>query len=505
MLESSVQQQQGPILQVRGLIKGFPGVLALDGVDLDIYPGEVHVLLGENGAGKSTLMKALAGVHQPDGGEITLRGRVVRVESPQQAFKLGISTIYQEFNLIPDLSVAENLFFGREPQTFGVLNRSKLEAMARDLLKQVGLAIPPSTLVRRLGIAQCQMVEIAKALSFIGTAGGGILTFDEPTAALSDREITTLFALIKRLRDQGVAMVYISHRLQEIREIGDRATVMRDGKTVYTGLLAEVTTEQLIRTMVGRELSEIYPAKGSEPGTERLRVEGLSSRKVNNVSFAVKAGEILGIAGLVGAGRTELLRLVFGADRKDGGRVLVDGQLVKVRNPQSAVRAGIGLLPEDRKGQGLALGMSIRKNTSAASLERFVRFGLIDRDREMARTRELSKELAVRTPSIEQLCRNLSGGNQQKIVLAKWLCRDAKVVMFDEPTRGVDVGARAEVYKLMARLAAAGKAVVMVSSDLPEVLGMSDRILVMANGRLTGELSRSDATQEKILALATPT
>jgi len=499
-----VVPQQAPILEVRALTKTFPGVVALAEVRLDVLPGEVHVLLGENGAGKSTLMKALAGVHRPDSGEILLRGQPVTIDSPLKAFELGISTIYQEFNLIPDLSVAENLFFGREPAKLGLVDKRKLREMAKAQLAEVGLALDPATPVRNLGVAQCQMVEIAKALSFMEGKENGILTLDEPTAALSDREIARLFALIKALRTRGISMIYISHRLQEIREIGDRATVMRDGKTVGTFRLAEVTTDDLIRHMVGREVSEIYPTRTPAPGAELLRVEGLESPKVKGVSFAVRAGEIVGIAGLVGAGRTEVLRLIFGADRATAGRVLVDGKPVRIRSPRAAVKAGIGLLPEDRKGQGLALPMSIRKNVSAASLERFVRFGFIARDREAARAQELSKDLAIRTPSIDQLCRNLSGGNQQKVVLAKWLCRDARVIMFDEPTRGIDVGARSEVYKLMATLAEQGKAILMVSSDLPEVLGMSDRILVMADGALKGELRRDQATQEKILALATP-
>ncbi len=478
-------------------------MVALDGVNLEVLPGEVHVLLGENGAGKSTLMKALAGVHRPDGGEIRLRGQAVTIDHPLKAFALGIATIYQEFNLIPDLSVAENLFFGREPATLGWVDKAKLNAMAKAQLAEVGLAIDPSTLVRKLGVAQCQMVEIAKALSFMEGKEAGILTMDEPTAALSDREIATLFELIKRLKGRGISIIYISHRLQEIREIGDRTTVMRDGKTVGSYNLANVTTDDLIRIMVGRELSEIYPARKPQHGAERLRLEGLEGTKVRPTSLTVRAGEIVGIAGLVGAGRTELLRLIFGADRPSGGRLVVDGKPVKVRSPRAAVKAGIGLLPEDRKGQGLALPMSIRANVSAASLETFTKFGFIDAKREAARASELSKDLAIRTPGIEQLCRNLSGGNQQKVVLAKWLCRDARIIMFDEPTRGIDVGARSEVYKLMAALAEQGKAIVMVSSDLPEILGMSDRILVMADGEVRGELSRDQATQEKILALAT--
>ena len=490
-----------PILQVRGVAKGFPGVQALAGVDLDVYPGEVHVLLGENGAGKSTLMKILAGVHRPDAGTITLRGEGVRIASPKHAQALGISTIYQEFNLVPDLTVAENLFFGHEPMLLpGVVDFKTLNANARAFLDELDLRVAPDSLVRGLGVAQMQLVEIAKAL----TTQAAILTMDEPTATLSEREAERLFATIRKLEARGVAIIYISHRMPELFALGKRVTVMRDGRSVGARVMGETTPEDLIRLMVGRDLSEVYPPPaGTPPGAELLSAANMRIPGVlNGCSVRVQAGEIVGIAGLVGSGRTELLRAIFGADRAEG-EVKVRGQAVRIRSPRDGVRAGIGFLTEDRKGQGLALGMTVRENTTMASLPRFGRLGLLDHAAERAETQTFIEKLGIRTPSGEQTAKNLSGGNQQKVVLAKWLSTDANVLFFDEPTRGIDVGARAEIYALMRQLAAQGKGILMVSSDLPEVLGMSDRIYVMSHGRIAGELPRAEASQERILALAT--
>ncbi len=490
-----------PILQVRGVKKGFPGVQALDGVDLDIHPGEVHVLLGENGAGKSTLMKILAGVHRPDAGTITLRGQPVTIGSPREAQALGISTIYQEFNLVPDLTLAENLFFGHEPLLApGVVDFKTLNANARQYLDELDLRVAPDSLVRELGVAQMQLVEIAKAL----TTHAAILTMDEPTAALSDREAERLFKTIRSLEAKGVAIIYISHRMPELFALGKRVTVMRDGKTVGSRVMRETTPDELIRLMVGRDLADVYPPpSGQPPGDELLAAEDMRIPGVlKGCNVNVRAGEIVGIAGLVGSGRTELLRAIFGADRADG-TVKVRGVTRRIRSPRDGVRAGLGFLTEDRKGQGLALGMAVRENTTMASLRRFGRFGLIDHAAEKAETQSFISKLGIRTPSGEQIARLLSGGNQQKVVLAKWLATDADVLFFDEPTRGIDVGARAEIYALMRQLAAQGKGILMVSSDLPEVLGMSDRIYVMSHGRIAGELPRAEATQERILALAT--
>ena len=490
-----------PILQVRGVTKGFPGVQALAGVDLDVYPGEVHVLLGENGAGKSTLMKTLAGVHRPDAGTLTLRGEPVTIASPRHAQALGISTIYQEFNLVPDLTVAENLFFGHEPlKAPGIVDFRKLNADARAYLEELDLRVAPDALVRGLGVAQMQLVEIAKAL----TTNAAILTMDEPTAALSEREAERLFGVIRKLEAKGVAIIYISHRMPELFALGKRVTVMRDGRTVGARVMAETSPEELIRLMVGRDLAEVYPEpSGAPPGAPLLEADGMTVPGVlRGCSVRVAAGEIVGVAGLVGSGRTELLRAIFGADRAQG-TVKVKGVARRIRSPRDGVAAGLGFLTEDRKGQGLALGMNVRENTTMASLRRFVKLGKIDHEAERQETAGFIAKLGIRTPSGEQIAKLLSGGNQQKVVLAKWLATDADVLFFDEPTRGIDVGARAEIYALMRQLAAQGKGILMVSSDLPEVLGMSDRIYVMSHGRIAGELPRAEATQERVLALAT--
>jgi ribose transport system ATP-binding protein len=483
-----------PLLQVRGVSKSFPGVRALDHVDLDVREGEVHILLGENGAGKSTLMKILAGVHRPDTGEIQLRGAPVQIGSPKHAQQLGIGTIYQEFNLVPDLTVAENLFFGHEPTRLpGVLDFKALNKKAIGYLAELGIEVAPDRLVRGLGVAQLQLLEIAKTL----TQDAKILTMDEPTAALSEREAERLFAVIRNLTRRGVAIIYISHRMPELFALGDRVTVMRDGQTVGTKVMKETNPDELIRLMVGRELRDLYPPAATEPPGDEL----LSATFAPG-SLTLRRGEIVGIAGLVGSGRTEFLRACFGADRVPG-EVKIKGKPVSIKSPRDAVKAGIGFLTEDRKHQGLALTMSVRENTTMAALKRFSPLGWLKKADETQETTRHIKDLAIRTPGPEQTARNLSGGNQQKVVLAKWLATKSEILFFDEPTRGIDVGARSEIYHLMRDLARQGKGILMVSSDLPEVLGMCDRVVVMSHGRFVGELPRASATPEAIVALAT--
>ena len=492
-----------PRLQLKSIAKSFPGVKALDGVHLEVLPGEVHALLGENGAGKSTLIKIMAGAYTRDAGEILWDGAPVEMKSPLEAIRLGISVMYQEFNLVPALSVAENIFLGREPRTpLGLVDHRKMTADAKALLDQVGSPIPPTRAVERLRVAEQQCVEIAKALSL----DAKVIAMDEPTAALTPHEVEHLFGIIRRLKARGVGIIYISHRLEEIFAVCDRITVLRDGKWVATAPVKEVDRPKLIQWMVGRSLEQEFPPRQAKIGDPLLEVSGLSRRGTfENVTFTVRAGEVVGMAGLIGSGRTEVARALFGADVRDAGTVKVRGQVVDARHPREGVRAGIALVPEDRKGQGLLLEMPIRENITLTNLKQFTRTGLVSKKLERETTDRYIKELAIKTPTGEKKVRELSGGNQQKVVLAKWLLTGAEVFLFDEPTRGVDVGAKAEIYELMNRLAAEGKAILMISSELPEVLGMSDRILVMRQGAITGELPKDGATQEKIMALATGT
>jgi len=492
------------VLEMRNVTKRFPGVLALNNVQFSLRPGEVHCLVGENGAGKSTLMKILAGAQPMDSGEIILSEGPVAIHSPHHAQQLGISMIYQEFNLSPYLSVAENIFLGREPRLGGTpfINWKKMYADAREVLGRIRVDLDVRKPVNECSVAQQQMVEIGKAISF----NSKIIVMDEPSATLTEHELRALFDLIRTLRRQGIGLIYISHRLEEIFEIGDRVTVMRDGEYVGTNGVCDVTRDDIIRMMVGRELKDEFPKETFERGAERLRVEGLTRHGAfSNVSFATHCGEIVALTGLVGAGRTEVARAIFGADRIDGGQIHLDGKPVAVRSPQDAIRQGIGLLTEDRKGQGLVLGMTVRENTTLANLRSLVKFLFVNRREERSVTEKYVRELQIKTPSIEQVVQNLSGGNQQKVVLAKWLFTQSKFLVFDEPTRGIDVGAKVEIYKLMNELVRKGVSILMISSELPEVLGMCDRILVMHEGRLAGELSRKDATQERIMQLATGT
>jgi ribose transport system ATP-binding protein len=489
-----------PIVELRGLTKQFPGVLALDHVDLTVRRVEVHVLVGQNGAGKSTLVKILCGLYAADDGSMLLEGRPYAPRSALAAMRAGIRIVYQEINLLPYLTVAENIFFQHLPTRAGLVDFRRLDRDAEALLREVGLEVAPGTRVERLGIAQMQLVEIAKALS----TQSKLLILDEPTAALTPEEIGRLFTIIARLKARGVAVLYISHRLQEVFEVGDRITVLRNGRKVQTLAIREADIPLIVRLMVGREMGTEYPFRADlAVGTEALRVESLQPQgAAHAVSFALARGEIVGVAGLVGSGRTEMVRALFGADPRSAGRIFRDGREVDIRSPRDAVRAGICLLTEDRKAQGLILDMSCAANITITDLHRIARAGLLDEAEERDAAAKLVTELDIRTPSVEQIVANLSGGNQQKVVIAKWLFRQAQVLVFDEPTRGIDVGARQEIYELLWRLAAAGKAMLIVSSDLPELMGICHRILVFSDGRITADLPRSEFTQERILACA---
>ncbi len=486
-------------LRMRAIRKSFPGVLALDDVDLEVEAGEVHVLLGENGAGKSTLMKVLSGSLRKDSGEIALDGLPVEIQGPRHAQELGIRIIYQELNLVPPLSAAANIFLGREPGRWGVLDRRAAEREAARLLGELGVDVDPARPVRELGIAHQQMVEVAKALR----EEGRILIMDEPTSALTASEIGQLFAAIERLRGRGASIVYISHRLEEIARIGDRATVMRDGRRVAIVPARSTPIGELVRLMVDREVGEHFPRRRTAPGEELLRVEHLSRRgPVHDVSFTLRRGEILGITGLLGAGRTELARTLVGAEVADAGTVRLKGREVKVRRPSDALAHGLGLVPEDRKTQGLVLGLSVARNVALPNTRRLSPLGIVRAAAETALADRWVRDMRIKTPSLSQPARLLSGGNQQKVVLGKWLAADVDVLIVDEPTRGIDVGAKVEIYDLMNALTAEGKGILMISSELPEVLGMSDRVLVMRGGRVVAEIEAARTTQAEVLAHA---
>jgi ribose transport system ATP-binding protein len=488
------------ILEMRHINKTFPGVVALDDVTFELRRGEVHILLGENGAGKSTLMKILSGAYQKSAGQIFLDSAEVEIKNPKHAQVLGISTIYQEFNLIAHLSVGENIFLGREPVRLpGLIDQRAIFEAAARVLSGLGLNLNPRKLVKELKLAEQQIVEVAKALSL----DARILIMDEPTAALTEHEIKELFATIRRLKDQDVAIVYISHRIEELFEIGDRVTVLRDGRSVGTYDVRAMSKSELIRLMVNRELTELFPKERAARGPEVLRVSGLSTVDgLKDISFSLHKGEVLGIAGLLGAGRTELARAIFGLDKIISGTIYLNGAPQRINSPRRAINARIGFLTEDRKSQGLVLPLSVKENLCLSSVDKFSRWGLMDTREEQQAAARYVKDLRIRTPSLDQKVVYLSGGNQQKVVLSKWLCSEAEVFIFDEPTRGVDVGAKAEIYQLMNRLTASGVAILMISSELPEVLGMSDRILVMRGGRITGDFSAAEATQERILQCA---
>ena len=494
---------RAPIITVRELSKSFPGVRALDRVHFELRPGEVHALMGENGAGKSTLMKILAGVYEKDAGEVLLDGQPIDVKGPAHANSLGICIIHQELHLMPHLTAAQNVYIGREPHKLrGLwLDEEQLNRNAAELFRRIHLDVAPTTRISTLTVARQQMVEIAKALSHKSR----VLIMDEPTAALNDKEIEELFRIVRQLRSEGVGIVYISHKMDEIQRIADRITVMRDGRTIDT-VPAATPMAKIISMMVGRELQSsqrAIPDLSAAPVV--LEVKGLQrGRLVRDVSFQVRRGEIVGFAGLMGAGRTEVMRAIFGADRLEAGEIHVHGRRVHVREPYDAVAAGIGYLSEDRKNFGLATGMDVEANITLPSLSRWVKARFfLNRGASAAISQEMVGKLRIKTPSIHQLSKLLSGGNQQKVVIAKWLVRDCDILIFDEPTRGIDVGAKAEIYALLNDLAAQGRAIIVISSELPEVLQLSHRILVMCEGRITGEVHGAEATQENLMALAT--
>lgn len=491
-------------LQMNHITKRFPGVLALSNVNFTLRKGEVHALLGENGAGKSTLMKILSGVYQPDEGDIIFEGKPVSFSDPLSAQNAGITIIHQEFNLFPELTVEENIFIGRE---FCKNNRWRLDEKqqrqaATEILQKLNLNISPETLVSDLTVAQQQMVEIAKAIS----VNAKILIMDEPTAALTETEIESLFQVTRLLKAQGTGIVYISHRLEELALIADRATVMRDGQYIDTVDYETVKISELIAMMVGRELGNIYPRREARTHQEPvLEVNGLTRKGVlNNIDFTLNRGEILGFAGLMGAGRTELARAIFGADPIDSGTIKLNGKAIEIKGISDAIAQGLSYLTEDRKKEGLALNLSVERNIMLGNYPEYAdRFGHVDSKRCQQTSEEQVRALRIKTPHLEQAALNLSGGNQQKIIIARWVCKDTDILIFDEPTRGIDVGAKLEIYELMNRLVAKGKSIIMISSELPEVLGMCDRILVMRSGRITGELTADNATQEKIMQYAT--
>ena len=490
-----------PLLEARSLTKSFPGVRALKGVSLSVQRGEVLAVIGENGAGKSTLMKILAGVQTADSGEILLDGQPLAIRSVHDALANGIALIHQELNLADNLDVAANIFLGREPRRLGLLDTARMQREAREFLDAVGLDVRPEVLVSSLAIGQQQLVEIAKALS----TQARVLIMDEPTSSLSAREAANLFKVIRDLRARGVSIVYISHRLGEVKLLADRVTVLRDGENVGDLLREQISHAAMVKLMVGRDLSQFYPHEPHQPGDVALEVANLRTpaHPAHTVSFSVRAGEIVGLAGLVGAGRTEVLLTLFGVTPALGGTIRVSGKEIFPRSPLEAIYAGLALVPEDRKKQGVILEMTVRENISLASLRRDQRNGFLNRRREAELSAEMLGAMRIKTPSDRQIVQFLSGGNQQKVVLGKWLAIQPRVLFLDEPTRGIDVGAKQEIYKLMEELARKGVAILFVSSEMEEVLGMSDRVLVMHEGRLTGELARGELSEEAVMHLAT--
>ena len=498
------------LLAARGITKTFPGVRALDDVQITVRRGRLNALLGENGAGKSTMMNILAGVFPPDAGEIFLAGQPVRFVNPRAAQQAGISIIFQELNLVPHLSIAENIFLGREPRNAaGLLDYAHMHRDTRALMAELELDADPRTAVARLRVGAQQVVEIAKAISF----NSRVIIMDEPTSAITEHEIKVLFRLIKRLKERGTGIIYITHKLDELAEIADDITVFRDGRFIASKPFADTTRDEMVRLMVGRELTDLFPKTTTPAGGEMLRVEKISLRHteragdfvVRGVSFAVRRGEVLGLFGLMGAGRTELLQTIFGLHPHAAtGEIWIEGKPVSIRSPRAAIEAGLALAPEDRKGEGLVLVHSVAENTTLACLEKVSSFGLLQPARELELVDRYVKRLGIRTPTLHQAVRHLSGGNQQKVVLAKWLATEPKVLLLDEPTRGIDINAKREIYALVDELARSGLAVIMVSSELPEILAIADRILVLAEGRVTAEFARGAATEEAILRAALP-
>jgi len=498
------------LLKITGINKYFPGVKALQDVSLTIAPGEVHGLLGENGAGKSTLIKIISGAYQQDSGTMELDGRGIQIETPHRAQLLGIVTIYQEFNLVSSLTIAENIFIGREPQRAGFLDWQALMRQAQELLERLGLDLNAKQLVRSLSVAEQQMVEIARALSMRSR----VIIMDEPTSALSEGEVERLFRIIRDLKAQGISIIFVSHRLEEVMQICDRITVLRDGRNVDSANIKDVSIDDIIRMMVGRSVDDLFHrSKKQQLGDVVLRVSDLSRssdaldihvRRLENISFELRRGEILGIAGLMGAGRTEIARAIFGADRIDSGSIMIDGQPVVIRSPKDAIRYGIGLVPEDRKQQAIFRSMAVRENLTIAALKHLSRaLGFVRFSEERRLMEEFRDALNIRMSSAEQRIANLSGGNQQKVIIARWMALKPKVLIVDEPTRGIDIAAKAEVHMLLDQMAQQGIGILMISSELPEILGMSDRIIILCAGRITGEVMRADATEERLMQLMT--
>ena len=488
------------ILSVRNITKSYPGVKALDDVSIDFQEGQVHALVGENGAGKSTLIKVLTGAIKPDSGEIELDGLLHESFTPHEAlFDLGIGAIYQEFNLVPFLSVAENVFFGKEIQRGGFIDSRKMNAETARVLETLGVAIDPRTLVKDLSVACQQIVEIAKTVS----QDVKILIMDEPTAPLTTNETEHLFRLVRTLKNNGVTIIYISHKMSEVFELADRVTVLRDGKFIATVDAGKTDRKELIGLMVGRTLSESYPDKTAVSGDVLLEVKNLKTPGfLKDVSFTIRKGEILGFGGLVGAGRTELAGAVFGVDPIESGEIFIDGNEVGITSPAQAIARGVGLIPEDRQRYGILAEMTVRENISYSSLESLCRMGIINRKNETEIASSYKDRLRIKTPGLEEKVKNLSGGNQQKVVLSKWLATRCRILLFDEPTRGIDVGAKQEIYELIKQLAEEGKAIMLISSEIPELIGMSDRILVMREGQVVGSLQKGEATQDAIVDLA---
>ena len=486
---------------MRNIHKAFGKNKVLVGVDFQVLDGEIHALMGENGAGKSTLMNILTGLHRHDQGKILINGKETYFPNPKVAEENGIAFIHQELNIWPDMTVLENLFIGKELKSkLGLLKTNEMKALAKEQFDRLSVSIPLDQEAGNCSVGQQQMIEIAKALM----TNAKVIIMDEPTAALTEREIEKLFEVIDSLKKEGVSIVYISHRMEEIFTICDRITVMRDGKTVDTKPIPETSFDEVVKKMVGRELTNRYPERHANLGDEVLKVKGLTKKGVfRNINFSVRAGEIVGVSGLMGAGRTEIMRAIFGLDRPDNGEIWLQGKKVAIRHPEQAVKLGIGFITEDRKDEGLVLDFSIRENMVLPNLKSFSPKGLIEQKSEQEFVDRLIKRLTIKTESSETHAKNLSGGNQQKVVIAKWIGIGPKVLILDEPTRGVDVGAKREIYQLMNELTERGVAIIMVSSELPEILGMSDRILVIHEGEMTGELSREEATQEKIMMFAT--
>lgn len=485
------------LLKMTNITKMFPGVIACNDISIDVNKSEIHAIVGENGAGKSTLIKILSGSESQNSGEIYFDGILRQNYSPAEAIKMGISVIYQEFNLFPSLSIYENIFFGKEISRNGIINIKEMILQTKELFLQLGMDIDPKRLVKYLSIAEQQMTEIVRAVS----NKAKLIVMDEPTATLSNREISQLFTLIKALKASGTSVVYISHRLEEIFEIADRVTVMRDGRHIISADVCDMNKDELVKNMVGRELSSELPYSEVDCKEIILEVKNICSDRLRNVSFFLKSGEVLGISGLVGAGRTELARALFGADNYVGD-IFVKGKLVKIRSPKDAIAAGIVLLPEDRKKQGLILGKSVKFNITFGILNSLSKWGLIIfNNKETKLVEEYIKLLKIKTPSLDQNVANLSGGNQQKVVVAKWLATNSEIIIFDEPTRGIDVGAKKEIYNLINDLKNDGKSIIMISSELPEIIGMCDRVLIMYNGKVAGEIFRGEMSQETILKI----